>query len=360
MSRLHELFLQTVSGKRRGPAAALLRAGLAVLSVLYGLMCRARLLLYRIGLRKQHRLGAPVVCVGNITTGGTGKTPMVIWLGRWLQERGIPAAILSRGYGERAPEAGAESDEMLIFRQHLPDVPHLVGPKRVETGARAVADHGARCIVLDDGFQHLAVARDLDVVLIDSLMPFGFGHLLPRGLLREPLSALRRAGIVVLTRADLAPDAHREAIRERVRAVAGDVPVAEACHRPVCLTPHGGGEPRPLDWARGRRLYGFSALGNPEAFPRTLASLGAEVVQHDVFRDHHWYTPSDLETVSSQAAALGAEAAVTTEKDAVKIENYPADAPPLYVLTVEFTFLEGEERLTAGLERVLAAARAGR
>jgi len=355
MSRLHELFLEVVSGRKRGPVASFLRACLAVLSVPYGLVCRVRRTLYRTGLWRQRPLSVPVVSVGNITTGGVGKTPMVIWLGRWLEARGIPSAILSRGYGEKSPDCSGESDEALVLRQRLPGTPHLVGPKRVETGAEAIREHGARCLVMDDGFQHMAVARDLDIVLIDSLMPFGYGHLLPWGLLREPLSSLRRADLIVLTRCDLSPEADRSAVRDRLRAVVGDAPVVEACHRPTALAPHGDGEARTLAWAKGRRLYAFSALGNPEAFPRSVRSLGADLLAHRSFRDHHWYTAEDMASMGEEAAALGAEAVVTTEKDAVKIQDYPATAPPLLVLAIEFAFLQGEGQLVAALENAVQA-----
>ena len=197
MRDFHERFIEYISGQRRGAKAAFVRFGLSALSLPYRLACQARRTLYGCGLLLGHELESRVVSVGNLTTGGTGKTPLVIWIARWLQQRSISVAILSRGYGAREPAGGRETDETLLLRRHLPAVPHLVGRKRYLTGQRALAEHGAECIVLDDGFQHLAIGRDLNIVVIDALVPFGYGHLLPRGLLREPLSALRRADLIL-------------------------------------------------------------------------------------------------------------------------------------------------------------------
>ncbi len=352
-----ERTLGYMSGERRGPGAAAVRCGLRALSVPYWLGSQARAALYQCGVLRRRRLDVPVISVGNITTGGTGKTPLVVWLVRWLKERGIAVAILSRGYGATAPGGsasdGSASDETLLLRRYLPQVPHLVGKDRYATGRRAVADHGAQCIVLDDGFQHLALARDLNIAVVDALLPFGYGHLLPRGLLRGPLCGLRRADLIVLSRCDLTPRDALEAIRRRIEEACGPRPVVESVHRPVRFHRHGSEGDEPLAWAAGRRLYAFSALGNPAAFPRTLARLGAEVVAHRTFRDHHWYTAADLDALARAAAAAGAEALVTTEKDAVKIRSFPADGPPLFVLAVEFALTEGEGLMTEALERVV-------
>ncbi|MFP4057308.1 MAG: tetraacyldisaccharide 4'-kinase [Candidatus Brocadiia bacterium] len=355
MAALQERFLDYISGRRQGADAALVRSGLRLLSGPYWLACTGRLVLYNAGLLMSHELEARVLSVGNITTGGTGKTPMVIWLARWLQQRGIPTAILSRGYGPKAPKQAGQTDEMLIFRRYLPTVPHVVGKDRRRTGSRAIREQGVECLVLDDGFQHLAVGRDLDIVLVDSLMPFGFGHLLPRGLLREPLRGLRRADVVVLTRCDLCPKDFLAELHRTIQDVGGPGRVVESAHRPCRFYHHATEESRPLGWVEGRRAYAFSALGNPAAFPRTLETLGATVVHHRAFRDHHWYQPDDLRAIAAHAGELGADTVVTTEKDAVKIRSFPETAPPLYVLAVEFALTDGEDLLVDALEDVLSA-----
>lgn len=344
--------LDYIGGVRRGPRGFCVRAGLSALSVPYRLCSAARASLYDWGFLLSRELEAIVISVGNLTAGGTGKTPFVIWLARWLRQRSIPTAILSRGYGPKAPEGG-ESDETLLFRRYLPRVPHLVGGDRYARGLDAIAEHAAECILLDDGFQHMRVARDLDVVLLDSLRPWGYGRVLPRGLLREPLRNLRRADVVVLTRCDLCPRDRLRTIHRRVRELCGYRPIVESSHRPVRFYHHATEESRPLGWVEGRKVYAFSALGNPEAFPAALAKLGAEVVHHEPFRDHHWYDEPDLEAIARAAAQAGAAAIVTTEKDAVKIRAFPEHAPPLYVLAIELTLLQGEELLVEILEQVL-------
>jgi len=346
-------YLEYISGARRGAFAVMVRGALSALSVPYWIGSSSRSCLYRLGVLRRHRLDARVISVGNITTGGTGKTPLVVWLGEWLQQRGVSAAILSRGYGEKASAGAVESDEQLLFRRRLPGVPHLVGKSRYETGLRAIREHGTRCLVLDDGFQHLALERDLDIVLVDCLVPFGYGRLLPRGLLREPLGGLRRADLVVLTRCDLVSGDRVQELRRQVEAIRGRDGIVESAHRPTHFAHRFSDARESLDWVRARKVYAFSALGNPEAFPRTLDALGAKVVRHEAFRDHHWYGSGDLAAIARAAASAGAEAVVTTEKDAVKITAFPEDAPPLYVLSVEFAVTQGATLLADALERVV-------
>ncbi|HUT34793.1 MAG TPA: tetraacyldisaccharide 4'-kinase [Planctomycetota bacterium] len=352
-------FFGYISGERRGPLAAAVRASLSVLSAPYWAACSTRLALYHWGLLACRELDARVISVGNITTGGTGKTPLVVWIARWLVGRGVRAAILSRGYGEKRvpPEGGTanagESDEMLLFRRQVPGVPHVVDGSRYAGGLRAIAEHGAECLVLDDGFQHLALGRDLDIVAVDTLLPFGYGHLLPRGLLREPLSGLRRADIVVLTRCDLAAKGQVQDVERQVRRWCPGRPVVESVHRPVHFCCHGTTGTRPLSWVHGRKVFAFSALGNPAAFPRTLEALGAQVLRHEPFRDHHWYSGEDLAALARRAAEAGAEAVVTTEKDAVKIHAFPDTGPPLHALAVELVVTRGEDLLQAALDRVV-------
>jgi len=355
MPDLNAAFLDYLSGRRRGPVASAVRSGLTALSLPYRLCTGARRALYEWGFLISRELGARVVSVGNITTGGTGKTPLVVWIARWLQQRNIPTAVLSRGYGARPPGGAGETDETLLFRRLLPKVPHLIGKNRLAMGRQAVERHGVECVVLDDGFQHLAIGRDLDIVLVDSLMPFGFERLLPRGLLREPPTCLRRADLLVFTRCDLCPRDDLRALHRRVREICGPRPIVESAHRPARFYRHLTEESRPLGWVKGRRIYAFSALGNPDAFPRTLETLGAEVLGHRRFRDHHWYREAELDRIAQAAAEAGADAIVTTEKDAVKIPAWRDPAPPLYVLAIEIAFLQGEELLVEALGRVIKA-----
>ena len=222
-------FYDLISGRRRGVGATALRALLACGELPYGLAVRLRNRRYDRDSSAVTHVGVPVVSVGNLTVGGTGKTPMVKWIARQLREQDRRVAILSRGY--RAEE-GAKNDEALELEESLPDVPHLQNKDRVAAARTAIEELDSQVLLLDDGFQHRRLGRDLDIVLIDATAPFGYGHLLPRGALREPISSLKRADVVCLTRADSVRSEARDVIRQRVSRVAPAALWCEAAHRP--------------------------------------------------------------------------------------------------------------------------------
>jgi tetraacyldisaccharide 4'-kinase len=298
-------------------------------------------------------LDRPVISVGNITCGGTGKTPMVEMLVRDLQGLGLRPAILSRGYGAAAApgEAGApHNDEYLVLRANLPDVPHLQGRDRVALGRQAVRE-GADAIVLDDGFQHVRLHRDLDIVLIDALSPFGTGRVLPAGLLREPLSTLRLAGLLGITRADLAPPRSVETLCSYLRARFRGVPQARLVNEPVAWL-RLDGESAPPDALRGRRVLAFCGIGNPASFRRQLGALGVEAADFVAFRDHQAFSPADLERLAARARSAGVEEVVMTQKDAVKIRSTGATASWRY-LRIASRIVRGQEDYDRALRRAL-------
>jgi len=315
---------------------------LAPLSPLYRVVSRVRAAGYRHGLLAAERLPVPVVSVGNLTFGGTGKTPTVAALARDLVRRGRRPAVLTRGYGRRSedplllvgpePRAGVEDagDEPLELAGLLPGVPIVVDADRVRGGLRA-RGAGANVVILDDGFQHLRLRRNLDVVLVDVGDPWGGGW-----RLREPLSALRRASAVLVTRLPIRfPEAALDPIRRRIGRIAPGVPVFGATVRPTALrTPEGREDPGAL---RGARVLAFAGIGRPRAFEETLEGLGAEVVARRWFRDHHRYTRLELEAILAEADRLGA-VPVTTGKDAVKLP----DGSPVTVLETATVPVEGD------------------
>ena len=205
-------FRALISGQRRGVQAAVLRGLLRAAETPYTLAVRWRNRQYDRGRKPVERVDVPVISVGNLTLGGTGKTPLVEWLARWFRQRGVRVTIISRGYGA---EAGARNDEALELEQKLPDVPHVQNADRVAAAKMAIEEFDCQLILLDDAFQHRRIHRDLNIVVVDALEPFGFGHVFPRGALREPLSGLRRADMVVLSRADLVQPAERGGESER-------------------------------------------------------------------------------------------------------------------------------------------------
>ena len=318
----------------------------------YGLGVRLRNWAYDRGWSNSIQAPVPVVSVGNLTAGGTGKTPCVEYVAGFYRRRGLLVAVLSRGYGS----AGGPNDEALVLEENLPDVPHLQGADRVRWARAAVEELESEVLVLDDGFQHRRLARDLDVVLIDATCPWGCGHLLPRGLLREPPSSLRRAGVVVLTRCDQVPPAQREDLRQRVGRLAPGVRVVETTHRPAELVESGRGV-APLEGLRHRPVAAFCGIGNPGAFRRTLTDLGASVCAFREYPDHHAYTRADVAELRRWAGGLPADCTVvTTQKDLVKLRLPRLGDRPLWALRVRLEVGPGREEL----ERALLAAVATR
>lgn len=296
-----------------------------------------------------HRMSVPVVSVGNLTLGGTGKTPMVEWLARWFRARGVRIVLVSRGYGAKS---GKANDEALELAQKLPDVPHLQDPNRVSAADYAIRERGAELILLDDGFQHRRLARDLDVVLVDATEPFGFGHVFPRGTLREPLSGWSRAQAIALTRADMLKPDQRRALREQILSYAPQAVWLEVTHAPRVLLDSTGGE-QSLESLAGQRIAAFCGIGNPAGFEHALKSCGYEVVALREFPDHHAYTPDDLASLAAWAAGLQVSAVICTHKDLVKVATQRLGDLPVLALTIGLSFLSGQEAFEALLEPLL-------
>ena len=346
--RLSQRCKSIISGETGGLGSCVVRALLCVASLVYAVLIRLRNRLYDRGWLRVWRLDVPVICVGNITAGGTGKTPMVVWLCRLLGRQGLKVAVLSRGYKSRSGD-----DEIRLLRDALADVPVVVDPDRVRGGRRAVNEHGCDILVLDDGFQHRRLARDLDIVLIDCTCPFGYGAVLPRGLLREPIGSVRRAGAVVLTRTDLVSAELLSELTSRVRGLldgevgcGGGHVVAYCEHRPIGLFGSDGAE-FGLDTLSGTAVAAFCGIGNPEAFIGTLEGLGARVVTRQFLEDHHAYSEDDCARLADWFGQSEADIVVTTEKDWVKLKELPvADKlPGLRWLRVESVVSQGRQEL---------------
>ncbi|MEM9589477.1 MAG: tetraacyldisaccharide 4'-kinase, partial [Planctomycetota bacterium] len=254
-----------MSGERSGLLASCLRAALLPASWGYGLGARWKNRGFDLGTVKVHRCGVPVISVGNVTTGGTGKTPVVCYLAQKIRQQGLRVAIVSRGY--RSDADTGVNDEALELHDRLPDVPHVQDPDRVEAARVAVEELESEIILMDDGFQHRRLGRDLDIVLIDATCPFGFGHLLPRGLLREPLSSLGRADLIVISRCDQVDSTQLDRIRSVVQGIAPETPVIESEHRPSSLRGCRG-DLTASDLLQGQTVALISGIGNPDAFQR--------------------------------------------------------------------------------------------
>ena len=316
---------------------------LAVLSLPYGLVVRGRNFLYDLNLLPARELPIRAVCIGNLTTGGTGKTPAVAWVARFFKAKGIPAAILRRGY--KRGKGKGPSDESLLLMEQVPEVQVIENPDRV-AAAKEAAGRGAELVILDDGFQHRRAKRDLDLVLVDAADPFGGGHILPWGLLREPVQGLARADLLILTRCDQVSESTLEQLEIRLKALKPEALVVRAAHAPCRLFKAGDGSLLDLKLLVGKKVRAFAGIARPQAFFRTLEDLGAHVERRIEFPDHHDYKAEEATALLKQSGMTW----ITTEKDWVKIRQLVPEIQDLWVLGIDLEILRGGDHL----EKILA------
>ena len=366
-----------ISGQSTGLSAALLRFLLCIAAIGYSLVVRLRNILYSKGWLNVHYVDATVICVGNITTGGTGKTPLVVWVYNQIisnvksQISDSPCAILTRGY----KATDNSKDEVAILSESCPEAEVIVNPDRVAGATLAINESGAKVLIMDDGFQHRRLARDLDILTIDATQPFGYDRMLPAGLLREPMTSLKRAHAVVITRCDQITETELHELENKLQEIHRDIVIARTIHAPVCVEyldtsviPADAGNQKNnekvdscfrrndnADQLKGKKVFAFCGIGNPEAFMRKIRSLECELIGSTVYEDHYHYTDTCLSDIYSQAKHRGADMILTTQKDWTKISRLtPSHASiPLAYLTIEIKFLAGEDQLTALIEDTL-------
>jgi tetraacyldisaccharide 4'-kinase len=321
---------------------------------------------YETGLWRSRRLPCRVISVGNVTLGGTGKTPFTIWLAQWCRQQGWSVAVLSRGYGSRGSAAcrvvsagdgpcvdwRTAGDEPYLMARRLPGVPVIVGKNRYVTGQYACDRFGVRVVILDDGFQHRTLARDLDVVLVDASNPFGVGSLVPRGALRESPRALRRADVVVLSRADI-PTSEVSKVREHIRRWCRRQPLYAVTAVPEALYRGDTSIAEGPAWLARRRVVAFAGIGNPQAFAATLIRLGVHIEALLAFPDHHVYTAADWCAMIDIARRRNVECLVTTEKDAVRLPPSWQKPLPVYTLRIGIWFSSGQQALQHRVRRLM-------
>jgi tetraacyldisaccharide 4'-kinase len=341
-------FRDLISGRRRDFAARLWRIALRTMETPYSIAVSLRNRRYDRGATPIHRVSVPVASVGNLTLGGTGKTPLVEWIARWFRKRNIRVSIVSRGYGSKD---GSRNDEARELEQKLPDVPHVQDADRVAAASIAVEELATQLIVLDDAFQHRRIARDLDIVLLDALEPFGFEHVFPRGTLREPLVGLKRADAILLSRADMLEVSEREKIRLRVEKIAPKAIWAEIRHAPRELLASTGAT-QSIPSLSGKKIAAFCGLGNPAGFRNTLETCGYSIAGFRDYPDHHRYSREDIENLANWVQELGLEAVVCTHKDLVKIGLEKLGGQPLHAMRVGIEFLSGQSAMERLLEQL--------
>lgn len=372
------IFKRIISGQTNDPLTAAARGGLGLLSKIYEAGVNRRNDKFDADEGVTHA-GVPVISVGNITAGGTGKTPMVRYVCEYLEQKEFQPAILSRGYkaaynaqpivvsgkGQILVTPKVSGDEPYLLAKGLDKTSVIIGRNRAVSGKLAVSELQSDILVLDDGFQHRRLARDLDIVLIDAVQPFGYEHVLPRGLLREPMESLKRAQVIVLTKTDLVPKDILFGIKNRIKTMVPYLPIFETIHKPLAVQTIDQWERSSEDFVdseevKKHKLLAMSGIGNPESFKATLDGLGFNTIESMDFGDHHDYTTDDLIKLWTKIFGLGATAVITTEKDAVKLSQLPAIRDfklPIYVLPVGIEFTSNEQEFLEIIDRIGKKAR---
>ncbi len=330
--------------KRKGPVAGLVKSFLYLFSLIYGVAVRVLIFIYCL---KPCRLNCKVISVGNITLGGTGKTSLVLLIAQYLKEKGYKIAILSRGYKRKSPACGCQpltcgsmGDEPYMLKMNLEGVAVLVDRDRVSAAKKAMQDYGVDTVILDDGMQQWRIKKDLEIVTIDATSPFGNRNLIPRGILREPLSSLKRADLFILTKTNLNPDS--QAIKGFLGSINPRSLIVESIHRPLCFCRIGvADECLALDALAGRTVSLVSGIADPDSFENLIANLGINIGLTFRFPDHYPYAQKDLERIISESQKKNIATIITTEKDAVRINNSQLPDP-----NFQFLYLRIELKIT--------------
>lgn len=377
-SKTRAYIYSLMTDKASGIIANILQLFLSLLSFLYLAAIKIIFLLRQYGILPTMRLEAKVISIGNLTLGGTGKTPLVEFVVRSLLERNKKVVILTRGYriitkeNRMIPEHKLLlfeqiGDEPALLRLKLPQINILVGPDRVKNGRLAICNYGADVLVLDDGFQCWGLSRNIDILVIDATNPFGNQMLLPRGILREPVENLVRADIIVITKADIVQSQEVDAIRKKVRSLNPDALIISSIHKPVRVVDFSNLADKSyfqngvlqLEWLRAKEVVAVCGIGDPDYFLKTLQHMGAVVKDNIIFEDHHPYTFQDLAVISSRCQQAGANIVITTEKDMIKLrplfENHALAFETLQLkflaLSIQLELLDNQDKF---IEHLLA------
>ncbi len=370
LERLEQFAVDVIMDRRYGKRAALLRTFLHLLSFLYRFIMRVRLRLYEERRLSVYSLGCQIISVGNLTVGGTGKTPWVEKIAKELTKAGRKVSILSRGYkSQKRPfwdrmkerffseehetpprlvsdgktlflDSRFAGDEPFMLAHNCDRVSVVVDKNRVKGGKFAIQRFGADTLILDDGFQYLTLKERYDIVLIDRETPFGNGHLLPRGVLREPIDHLKRANLIVITKCDGSPI---EELKKKIRTLNIHAPIIECRHRALHLQNIANDEILPLDFLKELKISALSGIARPESFEAGLKKLGADLIYSRAYEDHHRFSEEELQSLMTRSRNRGAKAIITTEKDAVRIPRMEQSLVPIYFLRVEIEILAGHE-----------------
>ena len=379
IEELESYLLDVIEGRCSGKRAALLRVILHLLSWIFSVIVQIRLWLYRHRIIRPNTLGCQVISVGNLTVGGTGKTPVVEVFARNLQQQGRKVAILSRGYkskelpflqkmaqritmgkievpprvvsdGKRLLlDSHTAGDEPYMLASNLPEVAVVVDKDRVKAGKYAIKELGCDTLILDDGFQYLKLGHRLDIALVDQTNPFGGGHLLPRGLLREPMRNIKRAGFIFITKCE---EGGAPELKEQLRRLNPHAEISECRHAAKYLKHVFSEVTYDLDKLKGMKIAAVSGIAVPESFENALRTFGAEIVYTRRFTDHHRFSQQEIINTINNSIQHGADAILTTEKDAVRFPFVDRLDIPIIFMRVEIEMFTGEEEFLDWISRI--------
>lgn len=356
MDRATNWFHDLIAEKSESKLRKIFLFILGLLSFFYGLMIRMRVWFFAHHIFRSYSLSCKVVSVGNITLGGTGKTPLVSFLGEWFKAKGLRVAILSRGYKGKFPgiygvvtdgestfmNARQAGDEPYLLSLKLKGIPILIGKKRRLSGKHAIEKFKSQVIILDDGFQHLAVKRNVNLLLLDARAPFGNNYLFPRGTLREPLSEVKRADAIILTKVDQCDNIIK--LKEKLALWTGDRPIFAMQYAVDGIRAPNEDEVLTETILCKKKIFAFTGIGNPESFRKTLEDLECQISGFISYPDHYWFKPEDVQRLMHEAEKHGAQTLVTTEKDAVRFEGMFPGGIPLWAVSIKPVFINDDKR----------------
>lgn len=344
-----------ISGQTRGFFAGLIYAFFIAVSKIYSAIIRLRNYFYDKHIFAIHHAEAVVISIGNITAGGTGKTPLVAWLCNQIKTdskqktKDYRLAILTRGYKTTQNQI----DEPAVLAENCPNVNVVINPDRVIGASEAIGKYSSNVLIMDDGFQHRRLARNLDIVAIDATCPFGYGRIIPAGFLREPVSSLKRADVIVITRCDQVAEEKLKEIEKNLRNIKSELPIARSIHQAVHIKTIDNKQIT-LDEFKNRKVFAFCGIGNPDSFIKTLKNMNYDVAGTKIYDDHYNYTDNSLADLARESQKLSAEIMLTTQKDFTKIRLLDsAKNLPLAYLAIEIKFLSGRDRLRCLIEEAL-------
>ncbi len=372
-NRLVQVIQEKGADQNQPPGMNVFLGFLKGISFIFSVIVSFRYFLYRSGLKRRNPLGIQVISIGNVTAGGTGKTPVTEIFARTLAAEGRKVAILSRGYRRKeAPwwqrlftqvidpplvvsdgkrvllDATIGGDEPYMLASNLPGVAVVVDRDRVKAGRYAIKRLGCDTIILDDGFQYQKLKHSIEVVLVDATNPFGNGHMLPRGVLREPARHLKRADIIFLTKCR----GDTTAVISEIRKYNKTAEIVECSHAPRVLKDVWSREEYPLSWLEGRTVCTLSGIASPKGFENSLRHLGSKVIWCERYADHHRYDSSEILYALNRTADMGADALVTTEKDAVRFPRFETTPVKCLYLRISIEILRGSENFQQIINRI--------